>query len=85
MDTVYNVIGLSGVVMMLAAYFLLQLGKLKMQDAGYSWLNFIGALAVLFSLIRFWNLSSFVIEVAWALISLYGLIKCYRTSTKSPL
>ncbi len=75
MDAYFNFVGLIGVVMMVVAFFLLQTGKMSPQAPVYLWLNFIGALAVLVSLARFWNLSSFVIECFWAGISLYGLLR----------
>lgn len=78
MDTYFNTVGLIGVMMMVIAFFMLQLGKMTPQTSCYLWLNFVGALAVMVSLFRFWNLSSFVIECFWAGISLYGLLKKKR-------
>ena len=78
MDAYFNTIGLIGVTMMLTAFFLLQTGRMTPQTRQYLWLNLIGALAVMVSLMRFWNLSSFVIECFWAAISLYGLLKHRR-------
>ena len=39
----------------------------------YSWLNIAGSAAILVSLTHAFNLSSFVIQVAWIAISLWGL------------
>ncbi len=72
---IYNLVGIVGVILILVAFFLLQVGKLSSRDFIYSLLNLFGALGILISLISEWNLSAFVIEVAWILISLYGLIK----------
>lgn len=74
MDICFNAIGLIGVLMILAAYFLLQVGKVTAYALRYLLLNLIGATAVLFSLLRFWNLPSFVIESAWVAVSVYGLV-----------
>ena len=79
MDLYFNTVGLIGVAMMLVAFFMLQTGKMTPQTPLYLWLNLIGALAVMLSLFRFWNLSSFVIECFWASISLYGLVKQRRS------
>jgi ABC-type Na+ efflux pump permease subunit len=81
LDAYFNTVGLVGVVMMVIAFFLLQAGKMTPQTPIYLWLNLIGALAVMVSLYRFWNLSSFVIECFWAGISLYGLVKLKRSKT----
>lgn len=78
MDAYFNAVGLVGVVMMVIAFFMLQLGRMTPQTPVYLWLNLVGALAVMVSLYRFWNLSSFVIECFWAGISLYGLVKQKR-------
>jgi len=74
----YNTVGLIGVVMMVVAFFLLQVGKATPHTPYYLWLNLIGALAVMISLFKYWNLSSFVIECFWAVISAYGLMKGRR-------
>lgn len=73
-----NTIGLVGVVMVLYAYFMLQIGRMPQDSVRYSLINFIGSVFILFSLIFYWNLASVVIEIAWLLISLYGLIKGYK-------
>ena len=78
LDAYFNSVGLIGVVMMVIAFFLLQTGKMTPQTPSYLWLNLIGAIAVMVSLFRFWNLSSFVIECFWAGISAWGLMKTRR-------
>jgi hypothetical protein len=66
-------VGMAGVALVLVAYFLLQSGRLAPTAASYSWLNLLGSLAILASLAYAFNLSSFVIQVAWIAISAYGL------------
>ncbi len=75
MDIVVNAIGLSGMVVLLAAFFLQQKGSIVSGGRTYLWMNLFGAVLVLISLMRFWNLASFLLECAWMLISLYGLFK----------
>lgn len=60
---------------MVIAYLLLQLDKLSSSAISYSFLNAVGALLVIISLIFHFNLSAFLIEVFWFLISLIGLAK----------
>ena len=70
-----NLAGLAGVVMFLAAYWLLQAGKITAMGAPYLLCNLSGALLIMGSLLVDWNLSAFLLEAVWALISIYGLYK----------
>ena len=75
---VHNAIGLMGVSCILAAYFFLQSGKLHSDDGRYLFLNIIGSIAILISLIWEWNFPSFMIQVCWIIISLYGVKKLFK-------
>lgn len=75
----YDALGNLGVVMIVGAYLLLQLNKLSSHQLSYSLLNSIGAALVLISLYYSFNLSAFLIELFWLLISLYGIVKYYRS------
>lgn len=79
MHLFFNVLGLAGVATMLVAYFLLQCEKVTAHQPSYLWMNFLGGLAVIFSLFLDWNLPAFMMEVAWVLISAYSLVR-YRKS-----
>lgn len=70
-----NILGIFGVFLVLLAYVFLQTGKMKAGWISYSLLNAVGSGLILISLYFYWNLASGVIEIAWFLISLYGLIK----------
>ncbi len=78
-------IGMVGVVLTLVAYYLLNVNKFASTDLMYLFMNFIGSSLVLVSLMVNWNLSSVVIEGAWALISLLGLYRVLRARKKSLL
>jgi predicted membrane protein len=71
----YDFAGNIGVALMVFAYLLLQMGKLRSNDWRYSAMNAIGAALVLVSLIFVFNLSAFLVEAFWLLISLFGLVK----------
>ena len=71
--TWYDFLGNVGVILILLSYLLLQMSKMKSQSMCYSLMNAIGALLILVSLYYDFNLSAFVMEVFWLLISLYGL------------
>ena len=73
--TWYDAVGLAGVAVILAAYALLQLGRLPAGSSAYSGLNAVGAALVLVSLAFDFNLSATVVEAAWLAISIYGLAR----------
>ncbi|WP_371396375.1 hypothetical protein [Fretibacter rubidus] len=70
----YDFVGNIGIVLILGAYAALQIGKLTPQMRLYSVLNAMGAALILVSLYFDFNLSAFLIEIAWLLISLYALL-----------
>lgn len=75
---IFNTLGLIGVFITLLAYFLLHLGKMKSSTASYALYNLIGSLLILISLYDTFNLPAMLMELSWALISIYGI---YRAKT----
>lgn len=73
MDLFSDIIGNCGVVCFLAAFFLMQKGKLTHDGLVYLGLNLAGAMLLMGSLLIHWNFSAFMLEAAWALISMYGI------------
>lgn len=71
----YDLAGNIGVLMMVIAYLLLQMDKISSSAISYLLLNAGGAVLVIVSLTFRFNLSAFLMEVFWLLISLYGLTK----------
>lgn len=78
MELIANIIGVLGVVILLAAYLLVQTSKLSGGDYTYSVLNLVGSLMILYSVFYAWNIAAFIIEIAWAFISIYGIWRRYR-------
>lgn len=74
-------VGNVGVVILMVAYLLLQLNKLN-NGLLYSSLNAIGAGLIVVSLLVNFNLSAFLMEVFWVLISFVGI---YRSLRAKPL
>lgn len=72
---VTDVIGITGVICVLAAFFLLQIEKVRGDSLLYLLLNLTGACLLIVSLMVTFNLASFIIEVCWLAISLFGLGK----------
>ena len=78
----FDVLGLIGVFFIVAAYLLLQTGKLSSDSIAYSLSNLIGALLIIVSLIFDFNLSAFIIEVFWFVFSVYGLFRIFKMKKK---
>jgi hypothetical protein len=74
----FLVLGLAGSLLVVGAYLLNQLGQLASSDWRFPAANLAGALAILLSLTDAWNLPAAVIEVFWAAISLFGLMRAVR-------
>lgn len=70
--------GLLGVGLVLLAFFGLQAGRLRGEGIVYQLMNLIGASLVMVSLFYAFNLSAFVIQIAWIAISLYGIARGIR-------
>jgi hypothetical protein len=77
--TAPDVVGLLGVVLYVAAYAGLQLGKLGLADVRYTVLNAVGGLAVIFSLVWSFNLAAFVTQVMWLLFTVVGYLRTRKT------
>ena len=82
--TWFDVAGFIGVLLIVAAYLLLQLDKLPSSSPTYSVLNAAGALLIILSLTFKFNLSAFIVEVFWLLLSLFGLTKSLLSRSDSP-
>ena len=76
-----DLVGNIGVLLMVVAYLLLQLGRLPSSAPSYSLLNAIGAFLVMASLWFDFNLSAFLMEAFWFLISLFGLLRPFLSKT----
>lgn len=77
-DIIFDVIGMTGTFLVVAAFFLLQLNKVSATGLAYNMMNLTGAILLLISLCYNFNLASFVIEIFWIAASLIGLYKYYK-------
>lgn len=80
----HDVIGTAGAVIILVSYFLLQLQRISSRALSYSLLNGFGAFLILVSLSIEFNLSAFVVEAFWLLISIIGIVRCLSGRTGTP-
>ena len=83
MHLLFDVLGIIGVIAINISYFLLSTGKLQADNWIYPFANCIGALLIVLSLLIEWNLSAFLMEGGWVLISFYGLMKSLKSRKSS--
>jgi hypothetical protein len=70
----HDIVGGAGVITLLLTYLLLQINYLSARSLRYSVLNGLGAGLILVSLWFNFNLSAFIIEASWLVISCIGAI-----------
>jgi hypothetical protein len=73
-----TIVGLIGMLLVLLAYFLLQVRTLHGNGVVYLLMNAVGSAMIIVSLIYAPNLPSLVLEIVWLLISIYGLARGKR-------
>lgn len=73
-----NEISLIAPIALLAAFALLNLGKLTPDHYSYQWMNVIGAAALTYTTIDPLNIGVLVTEAIWTLIGLYGVFNIWR-------
>jgi paired small multidrug resistance pump len=74
----YDLAGSVGVILIVAAYLLLQLERVGSSGLPYLLANAVGAALILLSLAYEFNLSAFLMEAFWLAISLLGLARRTR-------
>lgn len=77
-----NLAGCAGALLIVVAYLGNLQGWLPARDRRYPLANLIGSSLILASLYRDWNLSAAIIEIFWAMISLYGLANRPRAKSR---
>lgn len=79
---IYQWIGFVGMAFVVIAYLLLQINKYTIKSLQYQLLNLVGAILLLISLFVHFNLGSFIIEVFWIIITLYGIFVNIKAKKK---
>lgn len=82
-----DAVGIVGVGLLLAAYFLLQRGTLGAHSIMYLAMNMSASVCILLSLVYTPNIPSIIIQLCWIAISLYGILRSMRKAehdTPSP-
>ena len=71
-------VGSLGVLIIVAAYLWLQIGRIAGQNVVFSGANLLGSMLILVSLYFNFNFSAALIEIFWMIISLFGLVMGLR-------
>jgi len=79
---IYQWIGFIGMAFVVIAYLFLQTNKYTIRSLEYQLLNLVGAILLLISLFVHFNLGSFIIEVFWIIITLYGIFVNIKSNRK---
>jgi hypothetical protein len=72
-------LGNVGALLITIDYLLLQVNRIGSNSLTYSLLNAAGASLIIISLLFNFNLSAFVMEAIWVVISLFGLYRYFRS------
>jgi hypothetical protein len=70
-----NIINSAGVSLILLAFILLTIGKVKQQQKIYNLLNLLGAGLACYGAILIGAIPFVVLEAIWCVVAIYGLIK----------
>jgi len=74
----HDAVGYLGVLLILLAYLLLQMGKLQGNGLIYQLMNVLGAIGVILSLsfgLGPVNWPAFLMELAWIVIGVFGIVR----------
>lgn len=78
-----DAIGLVGVALLIVTYAMLQLDKIDPKGFWYSFNNMLVAILVSISLIYTPNIASWVIEIFWFIISVFGIVMYFKRKNAS--
>tara|TARA_B100001057_G_C22490243_1_gene809949 strand:- start:172 stop:432 length:261 start_codon:yes stop_codon:yes gene_type:complete len=83
MITIPDLIGYTGVALLIITYAMLQLDRIDPKGFWYSFNNMIVAILVTVSLLYTMNKASMVIEVFWFIISIYGIVMYFKRQNEN--
>ena len=78
MITIPDIIGFTGVALLIVTYALLQLERIDPKGFWYSFNSLVVAILVTVSLVYTPNLASLVIEFFWFIISAFGIYMYFK-------
>ena len=85
MELLFQSIGILGACLILLAYVLLQQKILPAHSRRYLSMNFLGGTLLTIIAVHDRRIGFILVEGAWALISLWGLVRSRRRSPELPM
>jgi hypothetical protein len=73
--TLPNILGIVGSAIVIVAYLAVARGSIAADSRPYYLANLLGAALIFVSLWWAWNLPAAIVELFWAAISVYGLVR----------
>ena len=73
-----DLLGAAAGLLIVGAYFLLQIDRMDVRSLPYSAVNALGAGLILFSLVFDFKLEAMLVESFWLLVSCFGVVKVLR-------
>jgi len=78
-----EIVGYFGVALILVGYAGVQSGRMNPNALKFPLINGVGAAGILVSLVFHPNIPSIVIEIAWLLISIFGIVRYFINKNQS--
>lgn len=78
-----DIIGIIGSVLFVSAFAYANVAK-ELNKLWFNIVNLIGAICLLISLSVHFNLAAFILEIAWGIIAIAGIIGAVRERRKTP-
>lgn len=79
---IYSIVGWIGMALILSAYFLLSIKKLKANSFSYHLLNLFGGAGIVVNTFVNKALPAMTLNIIWALIAIISIIKISRSKRK---
>jgi len=79
----FSTLGWIGAALVLAAYILIQLGKVNANDLAYDLMNLVGGTSIAINLFHTKSYGPMVLNIVWAVVAAVGLVVFVKKRTKT--
>lgn len=78
MQLLIDILGYTGMIMLLAAFGLISMNKVTANNASYQWMNLIGGIFLMINTYYYGAFPSAVLNLVWLIIAFVYLYKIYQ-------